>query len=237
MIATLTIVRYPRWMGWAGFISMALFRLPLWLNKKSSFWKLLGCGKNGTFDLMPDWCQWGLLEIWGSVPDENNTPNSKHQTPNFILSWWKFFHCETGRFVLQPIEGHGTWDGKPCFGDLAKQTDYEGQIAVLTRATIRINKLIRFWKNVDSVAERMHSADGFITSIGIGEMPFIKQATFSIWESKMAMKQFAYQAQQHAEVIRKTRKENWYSEDMFVRFIVLEFSGTLSGKNPFKRKS
>lgn len=110
-------------------------------------------------------------------------------------------------------------------------------IAVLTRATIRISKLKNFWKNVDGVANRMTQADGFISSIGIGEVPLLKQATFSIWESKSAMKQFAYQLQEHAEVIRKTRTEKWYSEDMFVRFIIVNVSGTIGGKSPLERKS
>ena len=229
MICTLTIVRYPKWMGWAGFLSMAIFRIPLSLNKKISFWKLLGCGKNGTFDKKPDWRQWGVLSVssLGSA--------GSRKTPDFILQWWNFFNCEIWTLTLQPIEGHGTWDGKRCFGDLPKQTDYEGRIGVLTRATIRISKLNSFWKNVDGVASQMAGADGFITSLGIGEVPWIKQATFSIWESKAQMKQFAYQMQQHAEVVRKTRQENWYSEDMFVRFSILRSEGSLQGKNPLER--
>ena len=138
--------------------------------------------------------------------------------------------------MLEAIEGHGSWDGKQCFGELPKQTDYEGLIAVLTRATIRFKSLRRFWKNIDKVASQMAVADGYITSLGIGEVPFIKQATFSIWESKAHMKQFAYQAHDHAEVIRKTRKEDWYSEDMFVRFKILASLGTLHGKTPLIRK-
>ena len=81
----------------------------------------------------------------------------------------------------------------------------------------------------------MAGAEGLITSIGIGELPFIKQATFSIWESKESMKKFAYQMHQHQEAIKKTRKENWYSEDMFVRFIPLHTSGTIKGSDPLKK--
>lgn len=230
MRCTLTVVRYPRWFGWAGFLSMAVFRFPLWFNNKFSFWKLMGSGKNGTFDKTPDWRQWAVLTVWseelgvggGSFP--------------FFNRWWKFFGCETWELELEPIEGHGLWDGKKCFGELPKQTEYEGMIAVLTRATIRLNKLSRFWQHVDSVAQRMNSADGFITSLGIGEIPWIKQATFSIWQSKSYMKQFAYQLHEHAEVVRKTRQENWYSEELFVRFKIIRSSGTLRHKNPLEGK-
>ena len=59
----LTIVRYPKYSGFAGLLSMALFRLPLLFNKDITFWKLLGCGKNGTFDIHPDWRQYAVLAV------------------------------------------------------------------------------------------------------------------------------------------------------------------------------
>ncbi len=238
MFCTLTIARYPKWLGWAGFLSMAIFRLPLAWNKGISFWKLMGTGKNGTFDIVPDWRQWAVLIVKSEelIVKSDPTINSSLLTINFLTSWFRFFRCETWTLELEPIEGHGTWDGKKCFGELPRQTDHEGMIAVLTRATIRISKLRSFWKNVDGVAGQMEKADGFITSLGIGEVPFIKQATFSTWESKEHMKQFAYNMREHAEVIRKTRQENWYSEDMFVRFKILGSYGSLHGKNLLERK-
>lgn len=235
MVSTLTIVRYPKWLGWAGFLSMAVFRLPLWLSKQNSFWKLMGSGRNGTFDIHPDWRQWAVLIVWS---EESGAWNGRlNTTPGFLSAWWKFFGCEKWELVLEPIEGHGSWDGKKCFGELPKQTAYEGFIAVLTRATIRMKNLKDFWGDVNKVAIQMGGADGFITSLGIGEVPFIKQATFSIWESKAHMKQFAYQMQEHTEVIRRTRSENWYCEEMFVRFRILSSTGTLQGKSPLERKS
>lgn len=215
-------------MGWAGFLSMAVFRFPLWFQKKSAFWKLMGCGRNGSFDKTPDWRQWALLEIWD---DETVSP----QHPHLIERWWRFFGCEKWSLLLRPLEGHGLWDGKEVFGALPKQSDYNDTIAILTRATIRINRLSHFWKQVDRVAEKMNGAPGFITSVGIGEVPWIKQATFSIWESKEAMKNFAYRMQEHADVVRKTRQENWYSEELFVRFQIIENEGSLRGNNPLQR--
>ncbi len=223
MITTLTIVRYPKFFGWAGFLSMAIFRLPLWLNKEINFWKLMGCGKNGTFDKIPDLQQWAVLTI------HNTNQLDDTALPLLINKWWDIWKCEKWTIKMEAIEGHGTWDGKKCFGNLAKHTDYDGPIGILTRATIRLNKLNRFWGNVDHVAKKMLQADGFITSVGIGEIPWIKQATFSIWTDKKTMKNFAYQMKEHASVIQQTRKENWYSEDMFVRFKIIQSIGTLNG--------
>ena len=176
----------------------------------------MGSGKNGSFDIHPDLNQWALL----FTADDETT-----KAPGFLSRYWNLFRCDIKEFLLQPIEGFGLWDGKKVFGELSRETMCDGPIAVLTRATIRLSRLKNFWSNVDAVADIMPSAKGLIVSYGIGEVPWIKQATFSIWENKTAMKNFAYGLQQHKEVIHKTRSENWYKEEMFVRFCVLRIEG------------
>ncbi len=236
MLVTLTIIRYPKQYIPFAILAMALHRLPLWLNKKISFYKLLGCGKNGTFDKNPDWQQWGILTAHHTIESAAVVPLAliKNLHGGFIARWFSIFKCETCTFFLEPIEGHGKWDGKEPFGSLPKQTDYDGLVAILTRATIRLSKLPAFWKNVNRVAVQMSGAKGFITSLGVGEMPYIKQATFSIWQNKESMKKFAYQMAEHTDVIQKTRKENWYSEDMFVRFKPIKVTGTIRGISPLQ---
>ena len=232
MYCILTITRYPKWLGFAGFFSMALFRFFLWFNKKTSFWKLLGCGKNGSFDIKPDLRQWGILLVVESHKIDEMT--LKNIAP-FIYRYITFFKCEIFSITMQPIEGYGKWNGRNCFGDLKGFNDYEGIICVLTRATIRLNRVKNFLKHTQAVSAQMLAAPGFLASVGIGEVPFIKQATFSIWKSKTQMKDFAYGMKKHIEVIKKTRDEKWYSEEMFVRFKPILCSGTLNGVNPLER--
>ena len=199
----------------------------------------MGCGKNGGFDKHPDWQQWAIFAIHDKPIEAMNQSAERMITGlygSFIDRWIKKFKCETWTLFLQPIEGHGKWDGKQPFGELAKQTAYDGPVAILTRATIRLSRLKAFWQNVNGVAMEMANAGGLVTSFGIGEMPFIKQATFSIWQSREAMKQFAYKRQHHTDVIQKTRRENWYREEMFVRFIPLQAFGTIKGSDPLGGK-
>lgn len=238
MYTYVTIVRYPKVLAWAGFFSMACFHFPLYLNKRTFFYKLMGCGKNGTFDKRPDLRQWCLLVVTHIAEDglNNRNVNEKKIYGSFITGWWKFFKCKKWTIVLEPIAGRGTWDGKKAFGPLPKSSEYEGMIAVLTRATIRPGRLHNFWKHVDRVAKKMSSSKGFITSLGIGEVPWIKQATLSFWESKESMRAFSYKMVEHTEVIRKTREEKWYSEDMFVRFKIIASLGGLDDKNPLQGK-
>lgn len=226
MLVSLTIVRYPKYFVPIAFMSMAILRLPLFFSK-SSFWKLLGCGKNGTFDINPDWQQWGMITVWNDKNEFN-----EFQQNSFVWKWWRFFTSEQWTMLCIPHESHGKWDGKEPFGSPSPDRNYKGTIAVLTRATIRLSKLSNFWKNVPLVAGTMTNAEGFVTSVGIGEAPFVRQATFSVWNSLEDVKKFAYRQREHAEVIKKTHTENWYSEELFARFIPIETSGTIRGVNP-----
>jgi hypothetical protein len=226
-IATLTITRYPAWAVPFAFLSMVIFRIPLAFSRKLSFWRLMGSGKNGTFDKSPDLKQWALMGVMDAASAPAYLDESGHDLVlkntygSFIAGWIRFFCKDSHTYLLQPIESHGLWNGREVFGNLPKNSDYEGEIAVMTRATIRFSKLGRFWEHVPEAAAEMARAEGFIKSYGVGEWPWIKQATFSIWKTKDAMRQFAYKSQYHKEVIRKTRAENWYTEEMFVRFRVL----------------
>lgn len=221
MISALSIIKYRRWQVPFAFFAMAIHRFPLWLNKNIAFYKLMGSGKNGTFDKVPDLRQWAILTVYKEMPSFDNADLLPEKLyGKFIAAWFRFFKCGLHTYILDAVDGHGKWDGKDAFGDIERR-EIDGKIAVLTRATIKLNKLKYFWAHVAPVAAKMNTAKGFVTSYGIGEVPWIKQATFSIWESKEDMIAFAYGMQEHREVVKMTRAQKWYSEDMFVRFKIV----------------
>ena len=105
MQAVLTIVRYKKRFIYFALLAMSLHRLPLLLNRKTRFYKTLGCGKGGTFSKTPDWQQWGLLVV---MDDEIQTPIDKQYLfrlayGRFITAWWRFFGCETWDVLLKHI--------------------------------------------------------------------------------------------------------------------------------------
>lgn len=238
MTTFLTLVRYKKRHIYFALCAMALHRIPLFINRLISFHKTLGCGQGDTFSQHADWQQYGLLAVTKEDFSDADLKSMKIEEiqkkvyGGFVTKWWRFFGCETYTIMLQPIEGHGLWDGKTAFGDLPPKSDYAGPLGVLTRATIRQKKSKRFWEHVEAVSDQMRQSPGYLFSIGVGETPWLRQATFSVWNSKEEMKAFAYRSVHHADVIVKTRKEQWYKEDMFVRFRILARWGTLRNTDP-----
>jgi hypothetical protein len=179
------------------------------------FFKLLGTGGGNGFSLRPNFSQYGLLFVWKS---EEEAKRFFQEDPLFLSYKKRAVSFQT--YYLSPSMCHGKWDGKEPFTPAAKFDD-DAPVAVITRARIRLKQLIRFWRFVPSASRDVHQQRGLQLAVGIGELPFIQQATFSLWEDGKSMLEYAYKRREHARVIQQTRKHNWYSEELFARFQVL----------------
>ncbi|MEY4703078.1 MAG: spheroidene monooxygenase [Bacteroidota bacterium] len=225
MNTIIIVARYRTWAIPFAFISMALFHLIFVWNRKLTFYKLMGSGKNGSFDIVPDLHQWVIL-INTEECKELSEEHVYSLTGVFFRIWNRIFTKNISFIFLQPLQGHGQWDGSNPFKGRAK-SDNPNPVATLTRATIRLRKLKAFWSRVAPVASTLPNAKGFCFSLGFGEIPWVKQATFSVWKSEEDLKHFAYTMTEHKNVIQSTRKGDWYSEELFHRFEVLSIIGPL----------
>jgi len=104
----------------------------------------------------------------------------------------------------------------------------DGTLAVLTRATIKPSILMRFWGRVPGISKVIGSDPNVAFKIGIGEVPWLHQVTFSIWPDAAKMAQFA-RTGHHAEAIKAVRAQNWFKEELYARFHVLSDSGSWNG--------
>lgn len=200
---------------------MAFARPLLWKIPGMRFRKLMGAGKGIGFTREPDWSRYALLAVWEHEADARN-----------FLAESRFMRCYSenatrhSTLILRTLQAHGSWNGTNPFLPAKKTVDSDGPICILTRATIRPSRLSAFWRMVEPVSRDLASAPGLEASIGIGELPMIRQATASVWSSPEKMKDFAYRSEPHRTVIRRTREENWYSEDLFARFEIIESIGS-----------
>lgn len=226
MFVALSITKFKTTTIPFGFLGMAILRLPLWLNKKCIFWKLMGNGKDAQVDLAPDYKHWSILTTW-----ENEADFRAFEQHSSVMKWFRFFGMEEFTILLKPLSAHGLWSGIEPFKAERTATNSTERIAVITRASIHFRRLKEFRENIKQAADAMRSAEGFILSAGMGENPFVDQATFSIWENSQSMKDYAYKSVDHANVIKLTRERKWYKEELFARFEIIECKGSLNGQS------
>ena len=224
MIVALTITKFRSLAVPFAFMGMAVLRVPLWLNKRCRFWKLMGSGKNAQVDLAPDYKHWAVMTTW-----DNREDCDDFYTNSFVMKWFRFFAAESFTTLLKPLSSHGLWSSVEPFEIDKSGKNHVGKIAVITRAAINFNKLKEFRRNVKRAADAMRIAPGFILSAGIGENPFFDQATFSIWTDTESMKNYAYKSFDHSDVIKLTRERQWYKEELFARFAIVDSWGALNG--------
>ena len=187
-----------------------------------SFAKMFGTGGGNGFSIRPDFGSYGWLSVWESE-------KAAHDFFDNNANFKGFKARSSGYFTvfLRVAAAHGLWDGVKPF-EVTDTFDVNSPVAVLTRATIKPSQLHRFWRFVPSVSRSMEGKAGLIFSKGIGELPIVQQATFSLWTSAKAMMDYAYKSPEHAEVVRKTREYGWYSEEMFARFKVFDVEGNMA---------
>jgi hypothetical protein len=220
-VVTLTFFRYKGLKNlWWAFVQMG--RLPNLLKqiKELSFVKMLGSGGQSGFGIFPNFSLYGLLCVWNN---EEECQRFFQFSSIFLKLKEKASQYQT--LFLETLNAHGKWDGIEPFVPQKKQVNYQDKIAVITRATIKWNRIWHFWRMVRPVSKNMRNREGLIFSVGIGELPLVQQATFSIWENLEAMNNYAYKSPEHKRVIQLTKKLAWYKEELFARFAIQKTEG------------
>lgn len=186
------------------------------------FAKLLGSGHEGGFGLRPSA---SLQAVFAVFDDDACATEFLTRAPLVHAYRARSRECLTVR--LTPYACRGTWDRHALAP--SAPAPVAGPIAALTRASIRLAAAPAFWRHAPPSQADLGHAAGCRLAIGLGEAPLLRQATFSLWDSAAAMDAYA-RSGAHLAAIRAAAARGFFSESMFVRFVVRAVDGTWQGR-------
>jgi len=206
--------------GWSRIVRgpRALQRVPGLL-----FSKVLGSGYEGGFDLRPSPSRQG---VFGLFESEQTAHNFLAQSP--LVHAYQERSQEFCWATLKTFSCRGSWDGMSLQANA--EPPIHGPVAALTRASIKFSKARAFWRHAPASQNSLESVDGCQLAVGLGEAPFFRQATFSIWDSVTDMNAYA-RTGSHLEAIQAAQKNGYFSESMFARFVPLKVHGQWRGQH------
>ena len=226
MMARIASFHLTRWHSpVAAMASLGVHRLALGSVEGLEFWRLMGTGKGKDTSPSVDMRRTAMFAVWSSEADFERFLSS-----HAVARRWSR-EDESWSTRLKVVSGGGAWRGVRV-GDVVEHASTDGPIAVVTRASVRLRKWRSFGVAGGPVNADLHRAEGLIDVVGIGEAPVGKLATFSLWRSPGEIERWAYGSPEHLEVMRRTRDERWYAEEMFVRFAPYGSTGTWDGRDP-----
>lgn len=227
-VVAFTLAHYPKRASLNALAHLGLDRWPLMRTPGLYFWRLLGVGRGHAFDPHADFQRSALFTVWHSL-----SALKQFEDTSTVMRHMRLRADELWTVHMLPVRWHGWWGGRNPFAHFTPASAPDpGPWVILTRATIYPNKVRAFLRAVPTVAEYLLQQPERLCSIGVGEAPLLYQATISIWRTQPAITSFAYASAPHADVIRRTRRENWYKEELFARFRPITSYGTWDGHNP-----
>ena len=187
------------------------------------FSKVLGSGFDGGFDLRPSRSRQGVFALFDSsqkaqdfITHSKLVREYQNRSDEFCWATLKTFSCR------------GSWDGISL--QVNAEPTAHGPVAALTRASIKFSKAPAFWRHALPSQTALEGVDGCQLAVGLGEAPFFRQATFSIWDNVSDMNAYA-RTGSHLAAIQAAQKNGYFSESMFARFVPLKVQGQWMGKH------
>ena len=225
-IVSLSFFRFDRAVSklWA-FAMMGAARGPMARIPDLGFWKLFGSGTGEGFTPRPNTAVYAILCTW---PDRA-TAQARLDSED-VFQRYRATADETWTVFLRPVSSRGFWSASEPFSP--SPDPVSGPIAALTRATLRPRIALQFWQHVPDISKVIGDDPNVLFKIGVGEVPWLQQVTFSNWPDTASMANFARKDGPHAKAIRAVREGGWFREELYARFAVEGALGEWEGQKP-----
>jgi len=191
------------------------------------FAKVMGSGHGGGFTLRPSATHQGLMALL----DDADAALNFLQDPQ--VQACRERSAEHWHGVMAIDSARGAWDGQAwaptppaLLGSQGGSLEGLGRqpLAVLTRASIRPAKALSFWRHAPASQVDLLNAPGCTLAMGLGEAPFLRQCTFSVWRNTSAMLAYA-QSGAHRKALDAAYRQDYFSESLFMRMRLLQHGG------------
>jgi len=187
------------------------------------FAKVLGSGYEGGFGLRPSGSRQGLFAVFHTAQAAQDFVERSE-----VLAAYRERCRELCVVELLCWSCRGSWDGTSL--DIVSHPPQDQEpIAALTRASIHVRKASAFWQHATPSQNALGDVPGIQLAVGLGEAPFLRQATFTIWDSVAAMDAYA-RTGPHLQAIQSAGQQQYFSESMFARFILRRIQGQWKDK-------
>lgn len=226
-LITFSICRYPPGQRFWALRQMGLARRPLAATPGLGFHRLLGSGGSPGFSLRPDLGRYALLAVWSS---EQAADDFFAASP--LLHAWRARSSELWTAKLLPRRTRGSWAGHAPFTVPKLDLDPTLPAVVITRASLRLRALYSFWRRVPAINRDLLTSPGLRLALGVGELPWLRPVTVSLWDDDATLERFAFHGSGHHDAARAAISRRWFREDLFARFAAIASQGRVDGRDP-----
>lgn len=232
-IASFHLVREPAGLVGAArnLAALGLDRVHLARTEGCLLWRLMGTGQGDDTAPSVDVRRRAVFALWRS---EEHLDRFLERSP--VVRRWQHAD-EVWQVRLRSRGGHGAWAGVQVMAGLEPAHRPDGPVGIITRADVERSAWRRFAAAGRPVNDELRRAAGLLAVVGVGEAPVGRQATFSLWRSLEDALAFADGMPAHRDVVRRTRTEQWYGEELFARFEPYASTGTWDGRDPLSDRT
>jgi hypothetical protein len=151
----------------------------------------------------------------------------------FLLAHPVAAHLAGGwRVRLQPLRVFGAWAGMPELPSRALPVADEEPVGVLTLGRLRLRRIAAFRRSAAPAESAAIDDPALLAGTGLARPPRLV-ATFSLWRSAAAMREYATNAGgPHSAAMAADRARPFHHESAFVRFRPYASEGSWDGRDP-----
>lgn len=168
--------------------------------------------------------QVGMIAAWESDEALDGFSRSPHPVARRLASGWEV--------RLEPLRVSGAWAGMPGLPARALPVDDSEPVGILTLGRLRLLRTGAFRRSAAPAEAAAHDSPALLAGTGLARPPRLV-ATFTLWRSAAAMREFAYaRGAPHHAAIEADRVRPFHHESAFVRFRPYASRGRWGDRDP-----